>query len=318
MIYPIPIVHKSTITTAEMCMNMLRYKNVLGIEPITINESSILGTALHDTIAMLHINAKNKREPWDIQASDLQKWFNRFDTLANEMKDKYHRKNIEVVLTSKDKWQEHLEELAGYMTKGYNRFAEPILIEAPFRFNIKRGKAKYDFAGTIDQLLKIEIDRIPDEILHIERFNDKFIINDSHIYMQRDIKSGDKHSSYTDIEFSNDLNVYSYALAYGEFYINGVWKQIKHIPYAHSLYYLKDHIKYKKKYGTHEAGDDHGKIMYCKRVHIEQLTRLEDELVRLWKFCNSGNYIRSGAISGACDYMCEFKAICIKEFQGEI
>ena len=300
-----------------MCMNMLRYKEVLQIEPLTVNESSILGTALHDTIAEMHREAKSNGQPWSIFPSDMERWFNRFDNLANEMKDEYHRKGVEVILTSKDKWLEHLEELSGYMVKGFNRYAESILIEAPFRFSIKRGKAYYQFAGTIDQLLKIPLEYIPDEILHIDTGVDRFVINNS-VYLQRDIKSGDKATSYTDVEYSNDLNVYAYALAYGEFFLNGTWKVINHIPYAHALYYLKDHIKYKKKYGTHEAGDDHGKIMYCKRVYLNQLTRLEDELVKLWKFVNSGNYIRSGAISGACDYICEFKSVCIKEFQGEL
>jgi hypothetical protein len=43
-----------------------------------------------------------------------------------------------------------------FLKQPYNRYAEPVLIEAPFN-SIQVGKKKYWFEGTIDQLLKIHI-----------------------------------------------------------------------------------------------------------------------------------------------------------------
>lgn len=320
----IPIVHKSHIITAKKCLKLLEYNKIFNVHGSYVNESALLGEALHDSIMWLHQEAAYKKEPWGINASDLISWYSRFRTKLNDIKDKYHKSNIEVINRKEEDLQEHLEMLAGYMQKPYNRFAEPILLEKTFQFCIKIGRKGYWFQGTIDQLLRIEI-RYLEEWGDLE-FTDEHLksplIKDGKVYVHRDIKTGDKIASYTDIEFNDDINTYAYGLAYGFFDINNSGKfnkQIKLLPYAHCLYFIKDHLTYKRAYRNKKAGDERGNGMYYAfRQTLEDIELVKQELIKCWELVNNGAYPRTGAMTNTCNTICNLKDYCIAEFKGRL
>jgi hypothetical protein len=123
----------------------------------------------------------------------------------------------------------------------------------------------------------------------------------------------------------DNINVYSFALAFGMFDLTGSGKYNYNahvIPYAHAIYYTRDHLKYKKNSPKDElgnmkykTGDTKGQGMYFIRKSYEDLKLMEHELVNLHKRINSGIYTRDGAASNLCDHYCGFKSICLHDWK---
>ena len=105
---------------------------------------------------------------------------------------------------------------------------------------------------------------------------------------------------------------------------DGVCEQrINLIPFSHCLYYVRDHIPYlkagKTKSGREwKAGDDRGGGMYFVKRSYSQLKAIEDELVEIHKYVNSGIYPRIGKLHNMCTHYCAYKEPCFKDLKGEM
>ena len=308
MISKIEYVHKSQMGTIKRCSRQLYYKDILQLQTKFVNESALAGQAVHKFAEEIY--RSDKPDKWD----DWKYWIEFFVDDLNLRKEECISNGIEINYVEDLKAEDYAEMIVEFLKQPYNRHAQPILIESPFRFTIKRGRSQYKFEGRIDQLLKINTKYLP-----FYEISNAFGIKEVDIYIHRDIKSG-RRTQHSDIGLAtdDDLNVYAYALAYGMFDLKGSWeynKLVHHIPFAHALYYMRDHNKYKRATKEKKAGDYKGIGMYFIRKDLNDLKNMEDELINLHKKINSGIYTRDGAVTGLCDRYCGFKDVCLHEWK---
>ena len=326
---PIEIVHKSHAVTAKGCPKQLQYQTIWNIPPPFINESSVAGSAFHDTVADYHRFQKDHSlivnpDPNIVMDDsysifdDVKFWFEKFVANFHRRKENITKAAIKINTVEDIKAEDFAKMIAGYIEKPYNRYAEPVLIETPFYFEIQRGRRAYKFAGTIDQLLKIQLQHFP------VNPNDVDVAKKGYVYIHRDIKTG-KKSDAEMLDVNDDINLYAYALAFAAFDVDGdgvCEQRINLIPFAHCLYYVRDHIPYIKsgRRGdkTWQAGDDRGGGMYFAQRNYNQLKAIEDELIEIHKYVNSGIYPRIGKLHNRCINYCAYKEPCFKDLKGEM
>lgn len=319
----IEYVHKSMMNTARRCSQQLYYKDILKLKPDFVNESALAGNAFHKFAEEIYKPKSYKGElenRWD----DWRYWVEFFINDLTARKEKYIADGIDINYVEDLKAEDFGEMIVEFLKQPFNRYAEPVLIEAPFVFFIKRDRKKYKFAGTIDQLLKIPIQHLniwwqnpPPWDTVWNGFKNNY--NKDYVYIHRDIKSGNRHQlSDIGLTVDDNINVYSYALAYGYFDLNGTGnynKLVHHIPFAHALYFCRDHLKYKRKTAEHQVGDYKGKGMYFVKKDLTDIQNMENELINMHKKINSGIYTRDGAASNLCDRYCAFKNTCLHDWK---
>ena len=325
MTIPIEVVHKSDIVRHKGCPKQTQFEKVWNIQASFINESSVAGSAFHDTVEDYH---RMQMEPGDDAGylDNAKFWFEKFVKNFHGRKAKITTAGIKINTVEDIKAEDFALMINGYIKKPYNRYAEPILIETPFYFEIRRGRRWYKFAGTIDQLLKINVKYLHDMFPYYT-VNDIDINDDtkkSYLYIHRDIKTGKKGDAAM-LEVSDDINLYAYALAFGAFDLDGdgvCEKVIGLLPFAHAIYYTRDLIPYIKsgRRGdkTWKAGEDRGSGMYFVKRTYEQLKAIEDELIEDHKFVNSGIYPRIGKLHNRCISYCAHKEMCWSDLKGEM
>lgn len=322
----IEYVHKSNLNTIKRCSQQLYYKNIMQLKEKFVNESALTGRAFHkfaeEVYKKSHTNPyteANWKDPLD-KWNDVGYWIKFWIDELNREKVKAVTNDIEINYLEDIQAEDFVEMIGEFLKQPYNRYAEPVLIEAPFRFTIKQGRKEYKFAGTIDQLLKIHVKWLT-QFKWLDLPKDK-----EYVYIHRDIKTGTRKTmSEIGLITDDNINVYSYALAFGMFDLSGTGEysyNIHHIPFTHSIYYTRDHLKYKKSVNKlangsyeHKAGDPKGQGMYFVKKPFEQLKMMEHELVNLHKRINSGVYTRDGAASNLCDHYCGFKDICLYDWK---
>ena len=308
---PIPYIHKSHSNLIKRCSKQLELKDILKLTPSHINESSLAGSAFHNFTEQIYLSTKTDK--WDDWKYWVEFWVNDFQKRKNDVLSK----DIELHNAEDIKAEEFAEMIVEFLKQRWNRNAQPILLEAPFRFTLKRGKQTYGFEGRIDQLLKIQwVDLPPHFQRQLLELNSR--PTKDYIYLHRDIKTGTRrHMSEIELTCDDNIMYYSYALAYGSFDLAGTGDysyRPKLIPYAHALYYTRDHLKYKRKTGEHVAGDYKGQGMYFIRKDLDDLKRMEVELINLWRKINSGIYTRDGQATNLCDRYCGFKHMCLHDW----
>lgn len=314
----IEYVHKSQLATLKRCSKQLEYKDIMKLKPDFVNESALAGSSWHKFAEEIY--RSTKPDKWDDWKYWAEFWIKDFQ----ERKNKTIADGIEINTVEDIKAEEFIEMICEFLKQDYNRYAEPILIETPFKFEIRRGRVKYKFEGTIDQLLRIQT-----KYLHQFKWfydNELSKLDKPYIYLHRDVKTGTR-KTMSDIGLTTDdnINVYAYALAFGDFKLDidsfDHTTRVHVIPYAHALYYTRDHLKYKKNTGKddlgnyiHKVGDYKGQGMYFVKKPLEDLKRMEPELINLHKRINSGIYTRDGAVSNLCDHYCGYKNVCLHDW----
>lgn len=315
----IQYVHKSQLGTIKRCSQQFYYKDILKLKPEFINESALTGQSFHAFAEEIY--KSDRPNKWD----DLGYWVEFFVKDFQKRKEQCIIDNIDLNTVEDIKAEDFVEMIGEFLKQPYNRYAEPVLIEAPFRFVIKRGPAKYGFEGRIDQLLKINKQNLPNYMLY-KMHNGNNYSNKDYVYIHRDIKTGNRKTmSEIGLTTDDNINIYAYALAFGNFDLTGgnnYTHNVHHIPYAHCLYYTRDHLKYKKNVGKlsdgnyeHKIGDYKGQAMYFVKKDLAALKMMEPELINLWKKCNSPIYTRDGSVSNLCDNYCGFKKMCLYDWK---
>jgi hypothetical protein len=305
----IKYLHKSQAQRYRKCSQQFYLADVLELPPSFENETGLAGQAFHSFAEQIY----KQRDKWN----DTKYWVEYFISELNKRKANCIEEGIEINSPEDLKIEEYAEMIYEFQQQDYNRYAEPILLEAPFRFSIKKNKKTYWFEGTIDQLLKIETK-------YLQQFTFPFFDTKSmdyfrtakYVYIHRDIKSGKRQIiSELGLMCNDDINFYSYGLAFGLFNLSGLpgtfTVSVHHIPFAHCLYWVRDHLKYKRATDKKAKGDYRGEAMYFFRKPLEELRAIEDELVNMHIKVNSGNYTRDAAGTVLCDVHCQWKAPCL-------
>jgi len=320
----IPCVHKSDIQTSSICPRKNYYQRILNIAPISVDESMLFGVAFHEFVSEYCLlqkdHWKNHGHINDDIFDNSEQWFKWWAKKFTDLKTSYIKRGVEVNTVEDGKAinraLEARQMIQGYIKKPYNRYAEPILVETEFYFEIRRGKRVYPFGGRIDQLLKIQTKYL----FNLKMDEASWDHSKGYIYLHRDIKSGKKSSPFMQ-EFDPNINLYAYALAYANFDLNGDGicdKRIGLIPFANCLYHVKDLIPYVKSGKWGKAGDDRGSGMtFIKRTAEQLKGGVEDDLIEKWQMVNSGLYPRVGILHNHCEKYCSYKTECLGEMKGE-
>lgn len=304
----IPFVHKSHAARAKKCSKQLYYSDILKLTPEFVNESSLTGNAFHKFADQIY----KEKDKWD----DVKYWLQFFLTNFEKEKERILGEGIELNTVEDLKVEDFIEMIVEFIKQPYNKYAEPVVMEAPFRFFIARGRKKYWFEGRLDALLKIETKYLKCFPYFYDELKKE--VKKDYIYIHRDTKTGNRRiTSEISLTTNDNINFYAYALAYGYFDLTGDGnydKKIQLIPYAHALHYVRDYLKYKRKTGDHLVGDPKGPSMYFVKKNLIDLKNMEDELVNLHIKVNSGIYTRDGSENNLCDKFCGFKKMCLHEW----
>ena len=324
----ITYVHKSHVSKIKACSQQHYYDNVINAKPEYEDEKSMAGKAFHRFAHEIYISKLPNK--WNEPAY----WCQFFIDEIKKYKEEAIANDIEIESPADMKIEEYMEMICEFLKQPYNRNAMPILLETAFRFSITRNvstkqsykklnKIVYWFEGTIDQLLKI---RTKDIAFCVNRWES--LPPTEYVYIHRDIKTGDKKvmSEFT-LLTNEDLIWYSYGLAHGLFNTRNDWSTASpisnvgpFIPFAHALYYTRDHLRYKRgsKDGTKKAGDYRGDGMYFIKRDVKDLRLMEEQLILWHKKVNSELYTRDAAGTAFCEY-CKHQSKCLHELKiGEL
>lgn len=316
----VPVVHKSHSYLIKKCSKQLELRYIHNLKPKSVSEAALAGSAFHKFAEEIY--KSNRPEKW----LDTMHWTNFWIEDFQRRKEEVIMNDQEVASVKDIKAEDFLEMINEFCKQPYNIHAEPILLETPFRFTITKGRTKYKFAGAIDQLLKIKWEHIPNYLkdklykLYAPEELNRRMNGKNYIYIHRDIKTGGrKDNDLNEINLTTDDNImyYSYALLNGEFDIRGdgtYGYRPKLLPFAHALYYTRDHLTYKRKTGIHEVGDFKGPGMYFIKKNLNDIGRMETELINLHKKINNGIYTRDGVANSLCNF-CGVKDSCLHDWQ---
>lgn len=305
-------VHKSHVSKLKACSQQHYYDNVIKAKPEFDDEKAMAGRAFHRFAHEIYISKLPNK--WFEPAY----WCQFFIDEIKKYKEEAIVNEIEIKSPVDLHAEEYMEMIVEFLKQGYNRNSQPILLETSFRFSIKRGKKVYWFEGTIDQLLKVRVQDI--------MFASKWmgIPHKEWVYIHRDIKTGERKimSEFT-LLTNEDLIWYSYGLAHGLFNTRNDWSTASpisnvgpFIPFAHALYYTRDHLRYKRgsKDGSKKAGDYRGDGMYFIKRNVKDLRLMEEQLILWHKKVNSELYTRDAAGTAFCEY-CKHQQKCLHELK---
>ena len=308
----IKYVHKSHVSKIKACSQQHYYDNVIKAKPEYEDEKSMAGKAFHRFAHEIYISKLENK--WNQPGH----WCQFFIDEIKKYKEEAISNDIEIESPVDLHAEEYMEMIVEFLKQDYNRKAIPILLETSFRFSIKRGKKVYWFEGTIDQLLKVPT--------HTLTYADRWVSlpPTPYVYIHRDIKTGErKVMSELTLITNEDLIWYSYGLAHGKFNTKNNWDTASpisnhgpFIPFAHALYYTRDHLRYKRgsKDGTKKAGDHRGDGMYFIKRDVKDLRLMEEQLILWHKKVNSELYTRDAAGTAFCEY-CKHQQKCLHELK---
>lgn len=296
--------HQSDFERFKLCPRMFYYLDVLGIDTERISELALAGSAMHATLAKAHTE-----KLWDTE--ELFTFWQ--EDLEQQVREAI-AKGVQVQRGTID-LQDYHHMLVGYVVRPWNREAEILLMEREFFFEIRPGSTLYQFAGRIDQVV-----RIPTRLLAVDfpLFHD---FPKSEVIIHRDIKTGQrKGAGPFELLLNDQLSIYAYGLKYGNFDLDGDGVCEAHIdlvPDFHALYFLQDHIPYKRPPKDKPNGV-RGPGMYLTQRPPERLARIPRELMPICASIRRGDFPREGASRGICERYCSVRNYCEADLLQEV
>lgn len=286
--------HQSDFGKFKLCPWMFYCSEVLGIDPERTSEKALAGSAVHDTLFKAHTdNVWSAGDLFAIWQEDFQRRIAEVQSSGTEVR----RGTIDP-----DAYRHMIE---GYVSKPWNREAEVLLAEKEFFFEVKPSSSVYQFGGRIDQLIRIPTQLLLSEFPVFQDFPKPEVI------IHRDLKTGQRKGISPFELFLNDqISIYAYALKYGVFDLDedGISEAtLDLIPDFHALYFLQDHIPYKRPPKDRSV---RGPGMYFTQRPLERLSRIPKELMPTCASIRRGDFSREGAARGICENHCSVRQYC--------
>jgi RecB family exonuclease len=267
---------QSTIKDFLLCPMMFKYRHIEKLKPSFRNPAALHGSTLHKLIEWIHtIN-------WNLDVSKFyQEVFAYFEYCKPDEKD--------IPVFWKDRSSElasyeanAIEILDGYRRRPENQNAKVIYSETEFRVKI----ASYTFTGTIDQVRENE-DGTTELI---------------------DFKSGKNMPSVAYLHNDWQLNMYLYALKFGELKINEQWIKPNLLPTYSSWYFLRGHEIRKRSTVNGSAGEEKGNALIRTQKGMPELKQFRRDLSNLLKIMLKNWHYPN---PNACSF-CSYAEVCIK------
>lgn len=296
--------HQSDFERFKLCPKMFYYLEVLGVDSERKSEMAFAGAAVHSTLAKAH-----KDHLWEAGALFVF-WKEELEKGVAEAVAKgiaVPRGTIEL--------QDYFHMIAGYAEKPWNREAEILLSEKEFYFEIRPNNTLYQFGGRIDQVIRVPVELLVADFPLFEEFPEPAVI------IHRDLKTGKKRGiSDFELLLNDQISIYAYALKYGVFDVaeDGLYKtHLNLIPDFHALYFLQDHIPYKRPPKGKDKDSPRGQWMYVTQRPPERLKRIPRELMPTCASIRRGDFPREGASRSMC-FHCSVRSYCEADLLQEI
>jgi RecB family exonuclease len=268
---------QSTIKDYLLCPMMFKYRHIEKLKPSFRNPAALHGSTLHKLIEWIHmIN-------WELDVSKFYKEvISYFEYCKPEEKDipVFWKTNRETELSAYEK--NAIEILDGYRKRPENQKAKVLYSETEFQVKI----AGYLFTGTIDQVRENADGTI--ELI--------------------DFKSGKQMPSVAFLHNDWQLNLYLYAIRFGELKVNNEWVRPKLQPTYSSWYFLRGHEIRKRNTVNGKVGEEKGNALIRTQKSMPELKQFRKDLSNLLKsMLKSWQYPNPNACS-----FCSYAEVCIK------
>ena len=241
---------QSTIQDYLNCPLMFRFKHIEKLEPALRHPAALHGSTLHKLIYMIHL------DKWNMNVVHYYRdVFEYFEFYSPE------ESHIPVLWkTDREKELEVFEKnaieiLDGYRRKPANREAVVLYAEQEFRVKI----AGHWFMGTVDQ-----VRRNPDGTVELI-----------------DFKSGRQQPTVAYLQNDWQLNLYIYALRYGELKVGDEWIKTRLLPDYASWYFLRGHEIRKRTTVNGSAGEEKGPTLIRTEKGLPELRTFRREMEKL-------------------------------------
>lgn len=264
---------QSSIKDYLACPMMFRLKHLEGVKPSFRRPAALHGTVLHRLIYLIHDSK------WNLKVEHY------YRDLFEELEFYSSESDIPVLWKDREKELSRLEANAieiieGYRSKRENREAFIMYAEQSFRVKIHG----LWFHGIIDQ-----VRRNADGTIELI-----------------DFKSGRQFPTIAFLENDWQLNLYTYALRYGEVLVGDEWIRPRLLPTYSSWYFLRHHEIRKRTTNNGEKGSEKGeplvrteKDMETLKLFKRELKHLLNVMLRDWHFPNP-NHCSICAFSEEC------------------
>lgn len=170
-----------------------------------MSEVALAGAAMHATLAKAHAE-----KIWEPEA------------LFSLWQEDLERRVVEAVSGGVEvrrgtiDLQDYYHMLAGYVVQPWNREAEVLLGEREFFFEIKPNSTFYQFAGRIDQVVRIPTELLVADFPILQDFPNPEVI------IHRDLKTGQRKGTGSfELLLNDQISIYAYALKCGNFDLDG-------------------------------------------------------------------------------------------------
>ena len=259
---------QSTIKDWLSCPLMFRFRHVLQLAPSYRSLAAIHGSTLHLCIHRLHLEGFDQ----DIQALYANGLREIMD-LESHIPIKWKSNELQDMAALK---LHGLELLEGYVGNQENHSCNLLFSEVRFRIRVKG----LELTGTMDQ-----VRQNPDGSIELV-----------------DLKSGMQRPIRRALSRDWQLNLYAYALRYGEVFIGGSWVRSRIKVTRTSIYFLRAHEIYKRggKYG--KKGSQKGQPLISCEIPSWQLRQFRLELENIIKMMTKDWPFPNTASCGFCAF----------------
>ncbi len=271
---------QSTIKDFLLCPLMFKYRHIEKLDPAFRNPAALHGSTLHKLLELIHDGNFNL---------DVSKFYKEVFSYFEYCKPDesqipvFWKNNRESELAAYEK--NAIEILDGYRKRPENQQAKVLYSEAEFKVKI----AGYMFTGTLDQIRE----------------------NTDGTLELIDFKSGKQMPSVAFLHNDWQLNLYLYALRFGELKVNNDWVWLKLQPRYSSWYFLRGHEVRKRTTVNGKVGEEKGNALIRTQKGLPELKQFRQDLSNLLKsMLKSWHYPNPNACS-----FCSYSEICVKRHQ---
>ena len=259
---------QSTIKDWLSCPLMYRYRHVLKLDPSYRSLAAIHGSTLHLCIYRLHLHGFDQ----ELEVLYTKALEETFDEEAHIPIHWKHEPDEDVSILK----THGLEILKGYVNHERNRTDTLLFSEVKFRVSV----SGMILTGTIDQVRR-------------SVYGTRELI---------DLKSGMQRPYKRALKRDWQLNLYAYALRYGEVLVNGSWLRIRMKVDRTSIYFLRAHEIYKRhgKYG--KKGSQKGQPWISVEKPSWELFQFKQELRNIIKMMTKDWAFPNTASCGFCAF----------------